>query len=380
VTATEERQLRRALHGTLQSESPPPVPLEAIARRGKVIRLRRAGATVGALALAGIVAIPSLALRGSQPPAVPPAAPAVTAGPDGVFASGTADGHPWRLAVQNIADPGYRCLPAIVLNGTDADPVYPAPGSAAAVALGQAVRGPDFAFIQVPDGIGRVIVNGEQNVPAVLVSACGYRYRLVGFSYSPVRPLRITLAKSYPGWPADFYVPTPTTLPAAQGTQTDGLWVNTYTAAGPAASATLASGTLPGGQGWIIKLHFGPGGDCYEFDGRSSFGSDQMGYCGPVSAPAGPETIMALPLGFPDGSGAVGYAFQVSPGTARVEAVFDNGSSVLAAPRVVDGRKYVAFIVPSPRSLHRLIWLDAAGQVMASMAAAPPYGYTQFQP
>ena len=125
MTATEERQLRRALHGTLQSVSPPPVPLEAIVRRGRGVRLRRAGAAVGTLALAGIVAVTSLALRGSQPSAVPPAAPAVTAGPDGVFASGTADGHPWRLAVQNIADPGYRCLPAIVLNGTDADPVYP---------------------------------------------------------------------------------------------------------------------------------------------------------------------------------------------------------------------------------------------------------------
>ena len=37
MTATEERQLRRALYGTLQSVSPPPVPFEAIARRGKVI-------------------------------------------------------------------------------------------------------------------------------------------------------------------------------------------------------------------------------------------------------------------------------------------------------------------------------------------------------
>jgi hypothetical protein len=53
---------------------------------------------------------------------------------------------------------------------------------------------------------------------------------------------------------------------------------------------------------------------------------------------------------------------------------------VLATPRIVDGRKYVAFVVPSPRSLHRLIWLDAAGRVMASTTAVPRYGYTQFQP
>jgi hypothetical protein len=379
MTATEERQLRRALHDALQSVPPPPVPLEAIARRRKVIRLRRAGAAVGTLALAGIVAVTSLALRGSQPSAVPPAAPAVTAGPDGVFASGTADGHRWRLAVQNIAGPGYRCLPAIVLNGTDADPVYPDPGNAASVALGQAVRGVAFAFIQLRAGVGGVIVNGHQYVPAVIVNACGSRYRLVGFSYSLAGPLRITLAKPYPGWSADVFVPTPTTQGAS--TQAEGLWINTYTAAGATASATVASGTLPGGQGWIIKLQFGPGGDCYEFDGQNSLGSTQMGYCGPVSTPAGPETIMALPLGFDEpGVGAIGYAVQVSPGTARIRAVLDNGSSVLATPRIVDGRRYVAFVVPSSRSLHRLIWLDAAGRVMARTTAVPRYGYTQFQP
>jgi hypothetical protein len=379
MTATEERQLRRALHGSLQSVSPPPVPLEAIVRRGRGVRLRRAGAAAGTLALAGIVAVTGLALRGSQPSAVPPAAPAITAGPDGVFASGTADGRPWRLAVQNIADPGYRCLPAVVLNGTDADPVYPAPGNAASVGLGQAVRGVAFAFIQLPDRVGGVIVNGHQNVPAVIVNACGYRYRLVGFSYSLAGALRITLAKPYPGWSADVFVPTPATVGGS--TPAEGLWINTYTAPGPTASATLASGTLPGGQGWIIKLQFDPGGDCYEFDGQTSLGSTQMGYCGPVSTPAGPETIMALPLGFNEPAvGAIGYAVQVSPGTARVRAVLDNGSSVLATPRIVDGRKYVAFVVPSPRSLHRLIWLDAAGRVMASTTAVPQYGYTQFQP
>ena len=378
--ATGERQLRRALYDTLQSVPPPPVPLEAIARRGKVIRLRRAGATAGALALAGIVAVTSPALRASQPPAVPPAAPAVTAGPDGVFASGTANGHPWRLAVQNVADPGYRCLPAIVINGTDADPVYPAPGNAASVAPGQAVRGVAFAFIQLPAGVGGVVVNGDQHLPAVIVNACGYRYRLVGFSYSLAGPLRITLAKPYPGWSADVFVPTLTT--PGGSTQAEGLWINTYTytAPGVTASATLASGTLPGGPGWIIKLQFGPGGDCYEF-AQNPLGGAQMGYCGPVSTPAGPETIMALPLGFDQfGVGATGYAVPVSPGTARVRAVLDNGSSVLATPRIVDGRKYVAFVVPSSRSLHRLIWLDGVGRVMASTTVVPQYGYTQFQP
>src|ERR1700735_3606320 len=164
--ATEERQLRRGLGDTLPAGPPPPVPLEAIARRGKVIRLRRAGAAVGALALAGIIAVTAPALRASQPPAVPPAAPVVTAGPDGVFASGTADGHPWRLAGEDVADPGYRCLPAIVINGTDADPVSPAPGNAASVAPAQAGRGVAFAFIQLPAGVSGVVINGRQHLPA----------------------------------------------------------------------------------------------------------------------------------------------------------------------------------------------------------------------
>ena len=48
--------------------------------------------------------------------------------------------------------------------------------------------------------------------------------------------------------------------------------------------------------------------------------------------------------------------------------------------RVVDGRKYVAFIVPNPLGLLRLTWLDAAGRVIASTTALPQYGYVQFQP
>jgi len=69
MTATEDRDLRRAVHGLLQSVPPSPAPLEAIVRRGRGIRLRRAGAAAGALGLAGIVAIAVLAPPGSRHPA-----------------------------------------------------------------------------------------------------------------------------------------------------------------------------------------------------------------------------------------------------------------------------------------------------------------------
>jgi hypothetical protein len=146
-------------------------------------------------------------------------------------------------------------------------------------------------------------------------------------------------------------------------------------------SGSLATGTLPDGQDWFIKLQFGTGGDCYEFYASSSLGSDQMGYCGPVSTPDGPETIMALPLGFPDpGTGAIGYAVQVSPGTDLLGATLSNGSTESATFCVVAGRKYATFIVPNPLRLVKLTWLDAQGRIIASTTAVPRYGYVQFQP
>jgi hypothetical protein len=383
LTATQERELRRALHGTLQSVQPPPVPLETIIRRGNGIRLRRAGAAVAALGLAGVIALAALALHGGPRPANPAAGPYGPV-PGGVIAHGTADGLPWRLAVQDIADPGYTCLPAITINGTDADPVYPDPGTGAAVALGSAMPGVGFAFVQVPANINGIVVNGDTNVPAVTVAACGLRYHVAGFAYSLAKPQRVTVANPPPGWPPVFTMPLVSVqAPSTHVTpESPGLWINTGSAPGEADSGTLAWGTLPDGQEWIIKLQFGTGGDCYEFDGSTSTGSSaQMGYCGPVSTPDGPETIMALPLGFPDpGTGATGYAVQVSPGTDQLTATLSNGSAEPAAFCVVAGRKYAAFIVPSPLQLAKLTWFDAQGRVVASTTALPQYGYVQFRP
>jgi hypothetical protein len=90
---------------------------------------------------------------------------------------------------------------------------------------------------------------------------------------------------------------------------------------------------------------------------------------------------MALPLGFPDsGTGATGYAVQVSPGTGRLTATLSDGSTEPAAFCVVDGRKYATLIVPTPLRLTKLTWLDARGRAIASTTSLPQYGYVQFQP
>jgi hypothetical protein len=383
LTATEDRDLRRAMHGALQSMQPPPVPLETIIRRSNGIRLRRAGAAVAALGLAGVIAVASLALHGGPLTANPATVPLSPVVPGGVIAHGTADGHPWRLAVQDIADPGYTCLPAITINGTDADPVYPNPDTGAVVALGSALPGVGFAFVQVPSDVNEIVVNGDTNVPAVTVAACGLRYHVAGFAYSLAKPLRVTVANPPPGWPPVFTMPVVSIQPPSTHTtpESPGLWINTGSVPGATDSGTLAMGTLPDGQDWVITLQFGTGGDCYEFDGSGSGGHYQMGYCGPVSTPDGPETIMALPLGFPDpGTGATGYAVQVSPGTDQLTATLSNGSTEPAALCVVAGRTYAAFVVPNPLRLAKLTWFDAQGRAIASTTDLPQYGYTQFQP
>jgi hypothetical protein len=381
LTATEDRELRRALHGTLQSMQPSPVPLETIMRRSNGIRLRRAGAAAAVLGLAGVIAVASLALHGGSPTASPATVPLAPVVPGGVIAHGTADGHPWRLAVQDIADPGYVCMPAITLNGTDADPVYPAPDTGATVALGSAMPGVGFGFVQVPADINGIVVDGQASVPAVTVAACGLRYHVAGFAYPLAKPLRVTVANPPPGWPPAFTMPLVSIQPPSRHLtpESPGLWMNTSSALGETDWGTLAWGTFPGGQSWAIKAHFGTGGDCYEFVELDN--NYQMGSCGPVSTPDGPETIMALPLGFPDpGAGATGYAVQVSPGTDQLTATLSNGSTVPAAFCVVAGRKYAAFVVPNPFWLAKLTWFDARGQAIASTTALPRYGYIQFQP
>jgi hypothetical protein len=377
MSESEDRKLRRALYGTLQSVHPPAAPLEAIVRRGKAIRLRRAGAATGAVALAAIVVATTAALHASPRPAASATVPLGPVVPGGVIAHGTTDGHPWRLAAQNIADPGYTCVPAITIDGTDADPVYPEPYTSATVAPGLALPGIGFAFVQLPVDINGVVVDGTQNVTAVNVAACGLRYHVAGFAYSLTKPPQVRAANPPPNWPHVLTMPSPGTQPAS----TAGLWVNSAAAHGASASENLASGTVSGGQGWTITLQFGTAGDCYQFEGTSSFGNTQMGDCGPVSTPDGPETIMALPLGFPNpGTGATGYAVQVSPVVTALKATLSNGSSEMAKWCVVEGRKYAAFVVPNPVGLSRLTWFDAAGKVIASTTGLPKAGYVQFKP
>ena len=385
MTGAQDAELRRRVHGLLEVVEPPVAPVDAIIRRGRGIRLRRAGAMIGALGLAGIIAAVTVLRPPAPAPQERPLPVTVPvsgiAGPGGVFASGTADGHAWRLAVQNIADPGYRCIPAITINGTDADPVAPDPRNYAALTLGAAAPGLGFAFIQLPSDVRGIVLNGQEGLPAITATVCGQRYRIVGFAYRLSHPLRIIPVSPASGRPR-YKLPVISAGPPATAytAPTYGTWTNVGST-----NTGTAWGVLASGQNWWIHLIlgtiFGGTGDCYEFSATSAPNPDNQ-VCAPVGTPDGPESITAVPLAYPLSAhnGPTGYAVQVSPATAQLKATLSDGSTQLVTPRVVDGRRYAAFAIGASLRLKRLTWLNAAGQVIASTTALPGFGYTQFQP
>jgi hypothetical protein len=87
------------------------------------------------------------------------------------------------------------------VKGTDADLLFPNPGVGADVAIGGAAPGIGFAFVQVPNGINGLLVNGRESVPAIAVTACGQHYRLAGLAYRLKHPPRLTAQYPGPGWP-----------------------------------------------------------------------------------------------------------------------------------------------------------------------------------
>ena len=382
-----DNELRRRMHAVLRGVDPSPAPLDQIIRRGKGIRLRRAGTAVAALALAGIIAARALP---ASPAGQPAAVPGPVTSPGQVFASGTVNGHAWRLAVQDIAGPGYPCLPAVAVNGTDAYPlsyVVPNdPSGGAAVTLGPAYPGTGFMFTRVPQApegkeLEKLIVNGKSVLP-VTVTACGTQYTLTGFSYPLAGKLRVTAVFASVGSEPVFSGPAASLIANPTGNnpqQVEGLWYNFQHPGSVTAAGTLAAGTVSG-HSWSIELTLGTQGDCYQLTAGPDSDAGLRPWCGPVSTPDGPDTIMALTQAPVTLAGVTGYAVSLSPGTARLQAELSDGSTQSVSPRVVAGRKYAAFVVADPLSLVRLIWLNSAGQVLASTTSLPPSGYSQFQP
>jgi Sigma-70 region 2 len=384
--------------GTRAPLEPPPVRIDQIGHRARIIRARRAR-ILAIPVLAGLVAAAAVLVPRGHPAtrvAVPAQQAAITNSTAGLrpdaFAGGTAGGRRWQLAVQDIADPGFRCLPGVSIDGTDADPLFAdshplrhSPvGDPAFVTLGPVLPGVGFAFIQVPADIDWVWldpVGGFQfGAAPVTVTACGQRFRLVGFAYPLSMALRIH-ASSGDRPEGSYAVPSALSAPRASpdDPQVDGLWQNLDATDAAVATGTIASGNVFGVR-WSIRVTFGKAGDCFSISTSPADGDGlwQVG-CGPISTPQGPSTIVVLPLGSPHpGVVGVGYAVSVGSGIDHLTAELSDGSNESVRPMVVDGRRYAAFFTPGSLRMFWLNWIDARGRPIAGTTELPGHGYMQF--
>jgi hypothetical protein len=396
VNPIDDKAIRQRLHAELGALEISPVPVIAVRRRGKAIRARRRAVTSGFAAVA-VVAV--LAVRAAQGPAPAPVTinPPGPGAAGGLFASGTAHGKPWRMAVRNIAaDPGTPwCLPAVMFNGRDGDVLFGAGAGAANPSIGNPAfldqipgfPGVGAVFAQVAPQDTKLVAtlpSGRQlTVRPVWVSACGQRFHLAGFVYAdPLRGISQLSTTTRSGPDESLAV---TQAHGAPGGDTGaGIWANLDNSradiAASQAANTIGHGTVAG-QIWHISASLGLYGQCYAGAlraparstnyGRTGSGHGQSSACVPVAAP--PRTIALGAWSLPGGTADLsGYAGLVNPRTARVVVSFSGAPDITVRPVMVGGRAYVAFAVPPGCDVVLLRLIGASGRAFFTTAKVPP--------
>ncbi len=389
MKSIDEAALRRRLHEEIDLSEIGPAPVEAVFRRYRTIRARQwAAITSGAAVIA--VAAGVLAVGGpGQPGVVTPGSSArpnpgstlTASARGGVFASGTANGRRWRLAAVNLANPGYRCLPGVVVNGQNGDllqpGILPGLGNVAFLAVNPGRPGIGFAFLRLRPGVSDLIASlgdgTRLRLRPVTVTVCGQRFRLAGFDYQyPRQGVTQIAARSAQGRPIG-YTPLADYFSPASPYQ-DGTWINLQAATGNVASGEIGSGTI-GGTSWRMQVTLGPDGECF-----ASY-VPAASYVGPASAGGGASASLCTPVGaspkgaslspFPMPAGTQAWYGTVNARTAYLRAHLSNGRTTPLVPAVVGGRKYIALAVSEGVKLTRLILYDTHGHVLADLTSFP---------
>jgi len=388
VNLTDDQRLRQRLYEEFGALEISPAPVLRVTGRGRGVRARRralAGFTVILAALA-VVAAAHLSTKTATASGVTLNAPNPAA-PGGVFASGTADGKPWALAVRNIADAGsHRCLPAVMFNGRDGDVLFevakgtPSFGNPALVSGISGFPGIGAVFTQVAPGTTRLAVSfpGGRQVSArpVRVRACGTSFNLAGLAFADARrtPTEIATYSSF-GLGDGLILDSNAAVWTVFGPTSPGIWINLDKSradiAASQAATPIGAGTVTG-QAWHVRVSLGLYGQCYTAAlRRPGQGRGQGTRCVPVAAPPRVAALTFLPV-----PGALtqlpGYAGLVTPRAAKVVVSVDNGTSLTVRPVSVAGRAYIAFAVPAGCHPYLLSLYDAAGHRIATSAALPP--------
>jgi hypothetical protein len=310
--------------------------------------------------------------------------PAGSLAPGGVFASGAADGRPWRLSVRSVAA-APLCLPAVLLNGRSGDVLFaprapaPAISNPAFVADVPGFPGTGFAFAQVQPRVTRVVADMHGiSVTArpVTVTRCGQRFRLAGFAVSHASPGGLVLrAYSALGLAGSLDLQTAFPGPgSAAGTFSAGLWANLDTSpadhAASAAQTTIGSGAA-GATSWHITQSLGLDGQCYTGAAAAGSAHGAAQECLPVQAPPSGVALTSVPFPASVPGPLTGYGGLVSPRTAVAVATLSDGSTRQLAPVSSGGRDYLAVAVPARLRVVRVSLFDRAGHRFATTTSLP---------
>jgi hypothetical protein len=385
---TDDQRLRQRLHEEFGALEISPAPVPRVITRGQGIRTRRRALAAGGLVLVLAGGALSVHVTGGQtaaPPTVTVSAPDPAA-PGGVFASGTANGKPWQLAVRNIAaDPGTRwCLPAVMFNGRYGDVLFGVrksigPGKSGYLADIPGLPGTGAVFDELPPGATKVSATlpGGRSITAhpVAVTACGQRFRLAGFAFRNDRGNITTLSVSGPASAESTEsVSASGGSPSLFGPTPPGMWANLDSSRADVAASraenSIGTGTVDG-QVWHIRTSLGLFGQCYTATLRvPGHGGGQSSKCTPVAAP--PRVAALSPVAISGSTTALpGYAGLVNPRTVKVDVALSDGIIPPARPVTVAGRTYVAFAIPPGCQVLQLKLFDSAGHMFATTTSVP---------
>ena len=362
MNLTDDQRLRQRLHEEFGALEISPAPVLRITGRGRGVRARRRALAAGPW-FSPRSRVVAAGRFGKAPgeSTVTLNAPSPAA-PGEVFASGTADGKPWALAVRNIAaDPGTRwCQPAVMFNGRDGDVLFkagpqPSFGNPAFLSHIPGFPGVGAVFTQVAPEATRLVATfpgGRQvSVRPVWVSACTQRFHLAGFAYAEHGPQPSEIATYDRSGLGDGLVIAPADLsPAGSGPVPGSGSTSTPPAlTSPSPRARTRSGRARStGMIWHIRASLGLFGQCYTatLRGGPGGGRGQGSECVPVAAP--PRTAALFPVPVPSAHTQLpGYAGLVNPRTAYVYASFSDGTTRKVVPVRVAGRAYIALVAPA---------------------------------
>jgi hypothetical protein len=375
---TDDQLLRQRLHeefGALEISAP---PVLRVTGRGRGVRARRRALAVFTVILAAVAVVAAARFNpktatthGVTLNAPNPAAPG------GVFASGTANGKPWALAVRNIAAaPGtHWCRAAVMFNGQDGDVLFkvtkgtPSFGNPALLSHIHGFPRVGVVFTQVAPDTTRLALtfpSGRQiSAMPVRVRACGTSFNLAGLAYDSRHvPSEIaTYTRFGVGDALDVNFAMDTSVFEFT---TPGIWTNLDNSradiVASQAGHPIGTGTV-NGQIWHVWSSLGLYGQCYTAAGRvPGHGRGQGSECVPVTMPPRTAALTAVPVSTAQ-TQLPGYAGLVNPRTAYAYASIDNGTTHRVVPVRVAGRAYIALVAPAGCRLISLSLFDASGHL-----------------